>query len=197
MTPATSADELLAQFGLAGVKGHPTGNTTGEERNFVLTGLHTCGDLAATMIRVFAQSRQMVGLASVGCCYMKLSVEGEEGEGGGGRGGGERGGRGDGRERGEGGGGRTEEGRLEEGLAENRTGAPAGYPMSQFLKRGRVHQLSYAARELACHSMAAYSDRFQGELSCLSHTCITESPNTFLARSEALRLSAKYGCYTF
>ena len=40
---------------------------------FILVGLHTCGDLGPTMLRVFSQCDQMVGLASVGCCYMKLT----------------------------------------------------------------------------------------------------------------------------
>lgn len=40
----------------------------------VLVGLHTCGDLAPTMIRVFHHAgRAVSGLVSVGCCYMKLS----------------------------------------------------------------------------------------------------------------------------
>ena len=40
---------------------------------FILVGLHTCGDLGPTMFRAFSQCDQMVGLASVGCCYMKLT----------------------------------------------------------------------------------------------------------------------------
>ena len=40
----------------------------------VLVGLHTCGDLAPTMIRVFLHAgRAVSGLVSVGCCYTKLS----------------------------------------------------------------------------------------------------------------------------
>ena len=41
----------------------------------VLVGLHTCGDLAATMLKVFAESEEVAGLVSVGCCYMKLTTE--------------------------------------------------------------------------------------------------------------------------
>ena len=40
---------------------------------FILVGLHTCGDLGPTMFRVLRQCDQMVGLVSVGCCYMKLT----------------------------------------------------------------------------------------------------------------------------
>ena len=39
----------------------------------VLAGLHTCGDLSATMLRMFCSSPQIVGLVNVGCCYMKLT----------------------------------------------------------------------------------------------------------------------------
>lgn len=166
------------------------------------------------MIRVFARSRQMVGVASVGCCYMKLSVgrgeeRGEEGggtdgdwrgermkDGGGGLGygGGEREEGGEslkgGEEEGEGvegeggeeeGEGLEREGGKEEGEGleergvegeENRGQRVRGYPMSQFQEKGCVQQLSYAARELACHSVATYCDRFQGERSFSSHTLL-------------------------
>ena len=43
---------------------------------FILVGLHTCGDLAPTILRAFTQSGCVVGVASVGCCYMKLTDEG-------------------------------------------------------------------------------------------------------------------------
>ncbi|XP_028406922.1 protein RRNAD1-like isoform X2 [Dendronephthya gigantea] len=43
--------------------------------NFIIVGLHTCGDLAPTLLRVFTQCQSAVGLISVGCCYMKLSHE--------------------------------------------------------------------------------------------------------------------------
>lgn len=39
----------------------------------MLVGLHTCGDLATTMLRLFTETNKAVGLISVGCCYMKLS----------------------------------------------------------------------------------------------------------------------------
>ena len=43
-------------------------------QNFLLTGLHACGDLIPTMLRVFASCADIQGLACVGCCYMKLST---------------------------------------------------------------------------------------------------------------------------
>uniref|UniRef100_L7LYT7 Putative rrna adenine n-6-methyltransferase n=1 Tax=Rhipicephalus pulchellus TaxID=72859 RepID=L7LYT7_RHIPC len=41
--------------------------------NFVLVGLHTCGNLGPSMIQLFADSPAARGLVSVGCCYMKLN----------------------------------------------------------------------------------------------------------------------------
>lgn len=43
--------------------------------NFVLTGLHACGDLTPTLLRFFTNCENCSGLASVGCCYMKMSDE--------------------------------------------------------------------------------------------------------------------------
>ena len=43
----------------------------------VLVGLHTCGDLGPTMLRVFHHAGPAVhALVNVGCCYMKLSEAG-------------------------------------------------------------------------------------------------------------------------
>jgi len=46
-----------------------------KSHKFIMTGLHACGDLTATMIRVFTGCPDIVGLASVACCYMKLTCE--------------------------------------------------------------------------------------------------------------------------
>lgn len=43
---------------------------------FIMTGLHACGDLTATMIRVYSKCPDIIGLASVSCCYIKLTCEG-------------------------------------------------------------------------------------------------------------------------
>ncbi|XP_012375942.1 methyltransferase-like protein 25B isoform X1 [Dasypus novemcinctus] len=42
----------------------------------LLTGLHACGDLSVALLRHFCCCREVVALASVGCCYMKLSHPG-------------------------------------------------------------------------------------------------------------------------
>lgn len=43
--------------------------------DFILTGLHACGDLTPTFLRFFINCSLAKGLASVGCCYMKLTDE--------------------------------------------------------------------------------------------------------------------------
>jgi len=37
-----------------------------------LIGLHTCGDLGPTIVRLFAQSTHIQSIQSVGCCYMHI-----------------------------------------------------------------------------------------------------------------------------
>lgn len=39
----------------------------------LLVGLHACGDLTPTLLRVFINCPAVAGLASVACCYMKLT----------------------------------------------------------------------------------------------------------------------------
>lgn len=36
-----------------------------------LSGLHTCGDLASTCLRIYCESNQIAALCNVGCCYHK------------------------------------------------------------------------------------------------------------------------------
>lgn len=40
-----------------------------------MIGLHTCGDLASTMLRVFRRTPEIVGLVSVSCCYFRLTLQ--------------------------------------------------------------------------------------------------------------------------
>ncbi|KAK2140760.1 hypothetical protein LSH36_1255g00023 [Paralvinella palmiformis] len=74
-------------------------DTADASANFVLTGLHACGDLTPTMIRVDDKS----------------DVDQEV----------------------------------------------AGYPMSNFVKMLPGHQLTYEAREMACHFIDCYHDRLK------------------------------------
>lgn len=43
--------------------------------DLVLTGLHACGDLSTTMIRMYTESEHIRGLVSVACCYHKLTTK--------------------------------------------------------------------------------------------------------------------------
>lgn len=89
---------------------------------YVLVGLHTCGDLGATIVKVFGQSEKIAGLVSIGCCYMKLCCHGDAA-----------------------------------------SQAAVGYPLSEFVRSlDPSSSLSYEAREVACHSIEAYSKQLQG-----------------------------------
>ncbi|XP_034409109.1 protein RRNAD1 isoform X2 [Cyclopterus lumpus] len=43
--------------------------------DFVLTGLHACGDLSATLLRHFVNCPHVRGITSVACCYMKTTTK--------------------------------------------------------------------------------------------------------------------------
>ena len=40
----------------------------------LVIGLHTCGDLAVSMIRLFCEMPEISGLINLGCCYNQISV---------------------------------------------------------------------------------------------------------------------------
>lgn len=40
-----------------------------------MVGLHTCGDLAPSTLRMFVSKPELVAVCSVGCCYHLLSEE--------------------------------------------------------------------------------------------------------------------------
>ncbi|XP_057303725.1 methyltransferase-like protein 25B isoform X1 [Hydractinia symbiolongicarpus] len=44
-------------------------------RHCVLVGLHTCGDLASTMLKVFKNTPMIRGIVSVSCCYFRMSLK--------------------------------------------------------------------------------------------------------------------------
>ncbi|NXL40094.1 RRNAD protein, partial [Glaucidium brasilianum] len=104
------------------------GGSEGGSRVLV-TGLHACGDLSPALLRHFARSPSVAAVASVGCCYMKLST------------------------------------------APAPLGYPLGYPLSTWVARLPGHQLSYRAREGACHALEEYTGRLDGESSCLRAHC--------------------------
>ncbi|NWX10790.1 RRNAD protein, partial [Caloenas nicobarica] len=51
---------------------NPLGGTGGQR--VLVTGLHACGDLSPALLRHFARSPAVAAVASVACCYMKLST---------------------------------------------------------------------------------------------------------------------------
>lgn len=44
----------------------------------VMVGLHTCGDLAPSTLRMFQARQELQAVCSVGCCYHLLSEEFDE-----------------------------------------------------------------------------------------------------------------------
>ncbi|XP_067933430.1 methyltransferase-like protein 25B isoform X2 [Watersipora subatra] len=53
----------------------PTNADVHGSEKVCLSGLHTCGDLASTMVRVFTKLPCARVVSSIGCCYMKLSTQ--------------------------------------------------------------------------------------------------------------------------
>lgn len=101
----------------------------GDDEAVCVGGLHACGDLSPSIIRLALAQSTVSACLLFGCCYHKLN------------------------------GGRDKlyiqkwEG-VEEG------GGERGFPMSEKMKGER---LSYAARELACHSKSAYVKQLREE----------------------------------
>ncbi|XP_023165199.2 protein RRNAD1 isoform X2 [Drosophila hydei] len=88
--------------------------------SFGIIGLHPCGDLSATLMRMFLSCKQAKFLNFVGCCYQKMSTQSTQ-----------------------------PQMKLH------------GYPLSSQLQIADNAQLSYEAREIACHAMESYYDRLQ------------------------------------
>uniref|UniRef100_A0A4W4G245 Methyltransferase domain-containing protein n=1 Tax=Electrophorus electricus TaxID=8005 RepID=A0A4W4G245_ELEEL len=114
--------------------------------NFVLTGLHACGDLSATLLRHFANCPYIQGITSVACCYMKIT---------------------------------TMENPMPPGVMspplfdhpKEESLSEYGYPMSEWVRGLPRHQLSYKAREGACHALEDYLHRLREESGLLKTHC--------------------------
>ena len=132
--------------------------------NFIMIGLHTCGDLGPSIIRIFASSPHARGLVSVGCCYMKTTTTEDQ-----------------------------PPHPIPLGhpmdhpshsiplgypmkhpshpiplgypMNHHPRPIPLGYPMSDFVSSLAGHSLSYRAREVACHAIENYTIRTQGIVS--------------------------------
>ncbi|KAK4515703.1 uncharacterized protein ATC70_010656 [Mucor velutinosus] len=47
-----------------------------EDKKWLVTGLHTCGDLSPMIFNLFAQSKEVSCVVNVGCCYNALTASG-------------------------------------------------------------------------------------------------------------------------
>ncbi|XP_061574496.1 protein RRNAD1 [Cololabis saira] len=157
-----SDEELFTDNCCSGATGdseegvHPEQTSVRSSPDFVLTGLHACGDLSATLLRHFVTCPHVRGITSVACCYMKIS---------------------------------TEENPTPPGLvtppnplthrAETLPSA-FGYPMSSWVKGLPGHQLSYKAREAACHAVEDYVQRLREGSPLLRSHCYRATLETFI-----------------
>ncbi|NP_001089353.1 methyltransferase like 25B L homeolog [Xenopus laevis] len=125
---------------------------------FLLTGLHACGDLSVAMLRHFARCPSVVAITSVACCYMKLS---------------------------------TCEMPQPPGVLSSSHPTQAtqpeeyGYPLSCWVAQLPGHQLSYKAREVACHAIEDYRQRLRGESSILRTHCYRAALETVIRSIDA------------
>ncbi|XP_040433940.1 protein RRNAD1 [Falco naumanni] len=110
---------------------NPLGGPGGAEggQRVLVTGLHACGDLSPALLRHFARSPAVAAIASVACCYMKLSTPPQP------------------------------------------PGCPPGYPLSSWVATLPGHELSYRAREAACHALEEYAGRLRRQSCSLRAHC--------------------------
>lgn len=46
-----------------------------QDKGFGLCGLHPCGDLASTLLKLYVKQDVIKFISIVGCCYMKLTLK--------------------------------------------------------------------------------------------------------------------------
>ncbi|XP_062848541.1 protein RRNAD1 [Trichomycterus rosablanca] len=123
--------------------------------DFVLTGLHACGDLSATLLRHFASCPNVRGITSVACCYMKITTKENS----------------------------TPPGLVLPPHPENmKEGSQSeyGYPMSEWVGGLPGHQLSYKALEGACHAIEDYLQRLREDSGLLRTHCYRAALETII-----------------
>uniref|UniRef100_A0A3P8RWW8 Methyltransferase like 25B n=1 Tax=Amphiprion percula TaxID=161767 RepID=A0A3P8RWW8_AMPPE len=136
---------------------NPEENSLQGYPDFVLTGLHACGDLSTTLLRHFVNCPHVRGITSVACCYMKIT---------------------------------TKENPTPPGLVvppvpplplgHESVPSEFGYPMSSWVRGLPGHQLSYKAREGACHAVEDYIRRLREESKLLRTHCYRAMLETFI-----------------
>ena len=67
-------NSTLEKLDVRGDDGSADSSDVSSRIEYVLTGLHACGDLTPTLLRLFAESNDCVGVAAVGCCYMRMKA---------------------------------------------------------------------------------------------------------------------------
>lgn len=117
----------------------------------LLTGLHACGDLSVALLRHFALCPHVVGITSVACCYMKLSVG---------------------------------EAAASSGPFLSPGPLGHGYPLSAWVSGLPGHQLSYKAREGACHAIEGYVLRLASESATLRTHCFRAMLETVIRAAD-------------
>ncbi|XP_049438731.1 protein RRNAD1 [Epinephelus fuscoguttatus] len=122
--------------------------------DFVLTGLHACGDLSATLLRHFVNCPHVRGITSVACCYMKITTKENP----------------------------SPPGRVAapQTSGQEELHSEFGYPMSSWVQGLPEHQLSYKAREGACHAIEDYVRRLREESELLKTHCYRAMLETFI-----------------
>jgi len=53
---------------------HIVDEVCSDDSDVLLTGLHACGDLSSTMVRIFCEDHRIKSLVSVACCYHRLTM---------------------------------------------------------------------------------------------------------------------------
>lgn len=115
--------------------------------SFVLTGLHACGDLSSTLLRHFTNCPQVQVITSVACCYMKISTQENPNPPG------------------------VFQSPFSSDITVADSSSEYGYPMSDWVRGLPGHQLSYKAREGACHAIEDYLQRLREESGLLRTHC--------------------------
>ncbi|XP_055781839.1 protein RRNAD1 [Salvelinus fontinalis] len=128
--------------------------------DFILTGLHACGDLSATLLRHFASCPHVRGITSVACCYMKITTSENP----------------------------NPPGLIAPPLSPLPTSEAShsefGYPMSSWVQGLPGHQLSYKAREGACHAIEDYMHRLREESGLLRMHCYRATLETVIREAK-------------
>lgn len=120
--------------------------------DFVLTGLHACGDLSATLLRHFVHCPHVRGITSVACCYMKITTKENP----------------------------DPPGLVQCPRSLPHPPSQFGYPMSARVGSLPGHGLSYKAREGSCHAIEDYVRRLREGSELLRTHCYRAMLESFI-----------------